>query len=115
VAGALHDLQARRDGDQFDGFLQFLDRAERIARPMYENCGNTQLRKVIGSKLCWLPRRMQGIREQQKTVGKSRVFGRYHTRLAAAVGLPCEIERDAWSELTQLLCSLADAFAIAVA
>ena len=58
---------------------------------------------------------MQGIGKQQQPVGHTGVFCRDHARLAAAVGLSGEIQRDTWSKLAQFMRSLPDAFAIALA
>jgi len=80
---------------------------------MNKDRGNTQFRKVIGSKLGRFAGRMQGIRQQQESIGQAGVFGSGHARLAAAIRLSSEVQRNTGGKLTQFLRGLADAMAVA--
>lgn len=115
MARALDHLQACRAGDQLDRFPQFVHRTEWIARPVNKDCGNTQFRKVFGSKLRRLPGRTQRIRKQQESVGQLRVFRRHHARLAPAIRLTGEVQRHTRCELPQFVHGLPDALPVTFA
>src|SRR3954467_9773791 len=70
---------------------------------------------MFGSELPWISRRMQRIGEQQKAVRQLRIFGRGHARLASAIGLSGEVQRNPRGNLAQFVRGQLDTIAITVA
>ena len=111
VAGALDFEQLHSCRNQSGGALQFIQRAERIARALHEQRRYFQIGKMRGAQLTRLPRRMQGIRKQQQTVNQARRFRRQHARLPAPIGMSTEPDLIGML-LTNLQDLLAQSFAI---
>src|SRR5208283_891000 len=90
VSGALDFEQLERRVYEGDCVLQFLERAERIARSMDEKNRCSQIGKVRSAELRGLAGRMQRIGEQQKAVGEAGGIRCQHAGLAPAVRVPAE-------------------------
>ena len=90
VADAFDFEQSRGSGDQADRAFQFRNGAERILRSMNKQSRCMQRRKVRGSQLLGLTRRMQRIRKQQEPIDYARRFRRQHAGLPATIRLPAE-------------------------
>src|SRR5689334_20103781 len=65
-------------------------RTKGIASTMDEQRGSLKLGKVAGAQLRWFARRMQRIREQQKSCSNFWMLGGQHAALAAAIGMASE-------------------------
>ena len=80
--------QLRQRWNQSDRAFHFLNRSERVARTVDEQDWGTQLGEMRGTQLLGFAWRMQRIGKQKEAIDKARRFGRQHTRLPAAVGMP---------------------------
>ena len=80
----LYELGAGRD--QFDGRLKFVDGPEGIFRSADEKRRRSQLWKVSSAQLSRFSRRMERIRQQQKTFDQTRIRCQQKRGLAASVG-----------------------------
>lgn len=84
-------------GDELDRVFEFGDGAEAVVGAGDEKRGRLEARKVGGSQLARLLRRMKRVGEQEKAVDETGTIGGEHGGLAASVGV--SPEKDAAGDL----------------
>ena len=115
MSGALDNLQTHPSGNRLNRRFHFVDRAERVARAMYEERRCFESREVLNAESRRVAGRMERIRKQQKSVSQTMILCRDHARLPASVGLSGEIQRNACNFLAEDFHSLTDSVAVTFA